>query len=120
MSPGGGECRGSDAVARRRQRTPAHGTDPRRRQIVRSPPTPSTSDVGRQRRLDPEFAKKKSATSASSRRERVDLEPEMSEREHGGDPSTQSSNRGAVEHHRLPRAASSDVALARVVGETMG
>ena len=79
MSPGGGECRGSDAVGR----------------------------------LDPEFAKKKSATSASSRRERVDLEPEMSEREHGGDPSTQSSNRGAVEHHRLPRAASSDVALAR-------
>jgi hypothetical protein len=37
-----------------------------------------------------------------------------------GAPSTQSSNRGAVEHHRLPRAASSDVALARAGVTTMG
>ena len=37
----------------------------------------------------------------------------MSEREHSGDPSTPSSNRRAVEHHRLARVASDVVARAR-------
>ena len=56
--------------------------------------------------------KQESAASASSRRERVDLEPEMSEREHSGDPLNAVVERRAVEHHRLARAASDVAALA--------
>src|ERR1700688_2936440 len=44
----------------------------------------------------------------------------MSEPEHGVDPSTPLSNRGAVEHDRLARAASSVAPLARVEGGRNG